>query len=198
MKPKKCKGTGKAKGHGCGEMNVYRTYGLCNSCYRDWLLNTDEGRQKLNNITLKATKDRRELKKTEKQIKEERSISRELNLTKIKCHEYIRLRDKGKPCISCGIPYKSNFDAGHFYKAEIYSWLKFNELNIHGQCVQCNRRKEGNINAYAINLKKRIGEEKFNELEEKAAQGKKESFKWFIHELKELRKYYSRKIKELR
>ena len=44
-KKKICKGTGKAKGYkGCGKLD-YLEWGLCFSCKKDFLLNTDEGRE---------------------------------------------------------------------------------------------------------------------------------------------------------
>jgi len=42
---KKCKGTGKSKGHGCGELKVVHRYGLCQKCFSLWLLNTEEGKK---------------------------------------------------------------------------------------------------------------------------------------------------------
>jgi hypothetical protein len=41
-------------------------------------------------------------------------------------NEFIRLRDKGKPCISCGQP-KDYLQAGHFYSVRMYDGLRFNE-----------------------------------------------------------------------
>ena len=198
IKPKKCKGTGIAKGYGCGEMATFRTYGLCqNKCYPKWLFNTPEGKEKVQKATLKATKDRRDLEKAEKQMKERKSLSYLLESTKNACHKYIRLRDKGKPCISCGNAWKPNFQAGHFYKAELYSLLRFNEWNINGQCEQCNLRKEGNLNPYSVNLPKRIGQEKFKELKQIAEKQNLKVQYWDKEELKKTRKYYQTKIKEL-
>ena len=49
VKEKKCKGIGKAIGYGCGSMQLKRVYGLglnCR-CYQNWLLNSEEGKNKL-------------------------------------------------------------------------------------------------------------------------------------------------------
>jgi len=43
--PKICKGTGKAKGHGCGQLSNNRKFGLCPSCFADWVLHTENGQQ---------------------------------------------------------------------------------------------------------------------------------------------------------
>jgi hypothetical protein len=48
-KKKKCKAIGKATGTdvtGCGKEVYKRTYGLCDKCYKEWLFNTPEGKQK--------------------------------------------------------------------------------------------------------------------------------------------------------
>ena len=55
-KEKPCKGRGKAKGHGCGKVGIYNSMylGLCTSCYPDWLLNTDEGKERIAKMTIKG------------------------------------------------------------------------------------------------------------------------------------------------
>ena len=209
---KKCKGTGKAKGYGCGnelqysEFNGKKTYlsryGLGMSCcYPDWLYNTDEGKALLNKAVIKSQAPRKKIEaelEEEKQQKKNRSvISRLLQTLKVGCHAYIRERDKGKPCISCGIAWDPSFQAGHFYKAELFPSIRHHEDNIHGQCVQCNMRKEGNESEYRVNLPKRIGEDKFKALNDLAAQEKKNDFKWDREVLSEKNKYYRAKIKEI-
>lgn len=113
------------------------------------------------------------------------------------CHLYIRLRDTNKPCISCGTAYKDDFDAGHFYKAELFSSLKFDERNINGQCIQCNRREEGNLNDYELNLPERIGKFEFTTLQDRAYESRHKTFKWDREKLIEIRNYYKTKIKTL-
>nr|WP_255749360.1 recombination protein NinG [Gramella crocea] len=167
-------------------------------CYPDWLLNSENGKIKLEKATLKATKPRRDLEKAFKEKKNRDKITTLINAVKDVCHEYIRKRDEGKCCISCGTPWKSDFDAGHYYKAELFSSLKFNENNIHGQCVRCNRMLEGNVNMYEMNLPYRIGKEKFELLQQKARNDKKQVFKWDREKLRELRTYYRTKLKDLK
>lgn len=198
MKTKKCKGTGKAAGYGCSKLTKYRVYGLGKMCcYSDWLLNSENGKIQLEKITLKVTKPRKDFENFKKEKKYEDGLATLLNSVKNTCHKYIRLRDKGKPCISCGNPYKENHQAGHFYKAELYSTIKFNEYNINGQCEKCNLREEGNESGYRINLPYRIGNEKFKELNKLAEFDKKIFHKWDREVLKGIRNYYTKKIKEL-
>lgn len=79
-------------------------------------------------------------------------------------NQYIRLRDRGKPCISCGKSLQGKYDAGHYYSVGSYPNLRFHEDNVHGQCVECNQHKHGNLIEYGINLPKRIGAKRMDEL----------------------------------
>ncbi len=188
-----------AKGYGCGKMTYHRIYGLGKMCcYSDWLLNTENGKIKMQKAMLKASKPRREFEEFKKERKTKSVISQLLESTRNTCHEYIRLRDKGKPCISCGTQWHQEFQAGHFYKAETFSTIKFNELNIHGQCVQCNIRKDGNNSEYTVRLPDRIGAKDFEHLNYLTSIDKKTNFKWERSNLIEIRKYYREKIKTLK
>jgi len=106
---------------------------------------------------------------------------------------YVRARDKGKPCISCGKPLKDGFHAGHWKPTSSSQELRFDaDNNIFGQCVQCNVFFHGNVANYRIGLIKRIGLAKVEQLEEKH-----EPKKWTIDQLKELKALYKIKLKEL-
>jgi hypothetical protein len=83
--------------------------------------------------------------------------------------KWIRKRDDGKGCISCGAPIS---DGGHYYPAGQYSGLIFDEMNVHGQCRQCNHFRSGNLIEYRIGLIMRYGNEYVNELESKAKNGR--------------------------
>ncbi len=199
MKPKKCKGIGLAIGYGCGKETKYRVYGLGKMCcYPDWLLNSENGRVKLEKATLKVSKPRTSLEMVKKEKIEKSSLSSLLNSVKSVCHKYIRLRDNGLPCISCGNPFNPSHQAGHFYKSELFSSIRFNEYNINGQCVKCNIRKQGNESEYRVNLPNRIGKENFDELNYLASLDKKVNHKWDREVLISIRNYYNSKIKQLK
>lgn len=104
---------------------------------------------------------------------------------------YIRKRDEGKPCISCGryVP----LQAGHFYSANMYPTLRFDEDNVHGQCMQCNYFSDFKEN-YRKNLIERIGIDRVQQLDNKALKYKQETFKWDVNQLKKLQKIYSLKL----
>lgn len=107
-------------------------------------------------------------------------------------NKYIRLRDKDKGCISCGKPLKGKFDAGHFYNANNHWNLRFNELNVWGQCVECNQHKHGNLLMYHDRLFLLIGSDSMQYLNAEARKTRKYS----IEELKEIIATYKQKIKE--
>jgi hypothetical protein len=87
-------------------------------------------------------------------------------------NRYIRARDYGKPCISCGSTPNNDglirgqrVDAGHFRSRGSASNLRFNLLNIHKQCTKCNRFLSGNVVEYRINLIDKIGLDRVEKLE---------------------------------
>lgn len=197
-KAKKCKGIGKAYGfESCGKETLYRKYGLCDPCRRDWLMNDERGKIELEKATIQATKPRKEFQKFKKERKDRTSLTTLLESVKNVCHKYIRLRDENKPCISCNAPYHSEHQAGHFYKAELFSSIKFHELNINGQCVQCNIRRAGNESEYRIELPKRIGLKNFSELNRLADLDHRTRHKWDREELIKIRSYYQKMLKDL-
>ena len=113
-------------------------------------------------------------------------------------NKYIRLRDAGKPCISSGVYCK--LEAGHFYPVRGYDSLRFDEDNINGEGSYSNRYDQGHLIGYAINLKEKIGEERFYALIEKGMAYKKygqTGFKWTRQELHEIKEKYLAKIREL-
>jgi len=80
---------------------------------------------------------------------------------------FIRLRDKNQPCISCGCKLPEKYDAGHFHSVGSSPSLRFDERNVHAQCVHCNRDKHGNLHEYRIGLIQRVGMDVVNDLEQK-------------------------------
>lgn len=137
-------------------------------------------------------------KEVEKRVKQMRKDSQSLNdlrsIARAVFQKYIRLRDAKHPCISC---YKTDakWDAGHYFKAEIYTGLIFNEDNVHKQCSYCNCQLAGNLIEYRKGLVKKIGEEKVLELEASADSSR--VYKFGRVELQDTTVKYKAKIKEL-
>jgi hypothetical protein len=191
IKQKSCKGQGKAFGYGCGKLtNVEnRIYGLgkmC-GCYSDWLLNSDIGKSIMFKSLNKVQKPRLEFEKAHKEHNEKKGIAGALLVTKTLVHAYVRKRDEGKPCISCGCQWNDKFQAGHYYPGGSFETLKFNLDNINGQCEQCNLFKSGNFENYTLNLPKRIGIDRFDNLVKLAEIDKQFSKVWNLQNLKEIR-----------
>ena len=112
-------------------------------------------------------------------------------------NEFIRLRDKGKPCISCGQP-KDYLQAGHFYSVRMYDGLRFNEKNCHGECAGCNGFDDMHLLSYTANLIDRIGEYEYQMLKFQAEAYKKYGYKWSRLELIGLIEEYKEKVKLLK
>ena len=55
--------------------------------------------------------------------------------------------------------------AGHYRTTAAAPQLRFDERNIHKQCVVCNQHKSGNLVPYRVELINRIGQEAVDEIE---------------------------------
>ena len=106
-------------------------------------------------------------------------------------NQYIRLRDKDLPCISCGTTNDIQYHAGHYKPAGGYSYLRFDESNVHKQCVRCNTNLSGNLVAYREALIKKIGIDEVNRLEQP-----NQTKRWSVEELQEIIRVYRLKIKQ--
>lgn len=107
-------------------------------------------------------------------------------------NKWIRLRDADQDCISCGQKLGSKYDAGHFWSAGGHANVRFNENNVHAQCVSCNQHKHGNLLEYRKGLISKIGHHNYTLLSDEAYKTRK----WEKDELKELIKIYKKKIKD--
>ena len=96
--------------------------------------------------------------------------------------EWIRRSEKGI-CFTCGIhkPWKEQ-QAGHYIHKNC---LDFDLINIHCQCVHCNKWLSGNLGIYAERLIAEYGENAIVELRERERQYKKFPKKFTIFELEE-------------
>lgn len=105
---------------------------------------------------------------------------------------YIRQRDEKLPCISCQTTDAGQWHAGHYRTTAAAPELRFDEMNCHKQCAQCNNYKSGNISEYRLNLIERIGQEALDELE-----GPHDPMRYRIDDLKAIKKEYLVKRREL-
>lgn len=107
-------------------------------------------------------------------------------------NKYIRERDYGLPCISCGRHHKGQYHAGHYRTVGGSPELRFEPLNCHKQCAPCNNHKSGDIVNYRISLVKKIGADKVAWLE-----GPHEAKRYTVEDLKELKRHYRALSREL-
>lgn len=73
---------------------------------------------------------------------------------------FIRARDAGKPCISCGRPLSTepnSYDAGHYRSVGSAPHMRFVETNCWAQCRHCNNYLSGNVVEYRKGLIERVG-----------------------------------------
>ena len=135
--------------------------------------------------------------------KEKRKINREakeklktrsdwLREAQTEFNKYIRLRDRDRPCISCGRHHNGQYHAGHYRSVGACPELRFNENNCQKQCQPCNNHLSGNIVEYRLNLINRIGQQAVDDLESHHPPRK-----YTIDEIKELKRHYRAMAKEL-
>lgn len=80
---------------------------------------------------------------------------------------YIRARDEGNPCISCGKPDDGSHQrhASHYRSVGGHPELRFCELNIWASCSVCNNYLSGNLVPFRASLITKIGLDKVEWLE---------------------------------
>lgn len=85
------------------------------------------------------------------------------------------IKDNLFTCISCqsALP-ATSCQAGHWFGVKKYNHMRYIEENVNGQCQYCNGFNHESLIFYTINLIKKIGKEKFNELLIISQQEKKE------------------------
>ena len=123
-------------------------------------------------------------------------------------NDYVRLRDKGKSCPSCGKSeeeveaaqgWKTGgaWDAGHFMSRGAKNQLRFNLNNIHRQCKSCNAgegqfsfKRETVGERFEEELIKRIGPEKVE-----ALKNNNELSSFSRSYLERIHKIFSRKVR---
>lgn len=106
---------------------------------------------------------------------------------------YVRERDREQPCISCGRFHAGSYDAGHYRSVGAQPALRFNETNVHKQCVPCNQHRGGNIVEYRIRLIDKIGRVSVEWLESEHA-----PLKLDIPAIQAIKADYSARLRELK
>ncbi len=106
---------------------------------------------------------------------------------------WVRERDIGLPCVSCGRHHNGQWHAGHYRTVGGNPELRFEPMNVWRQCAPCNNHKSGDIVNYRLELVKRIGAEKVDWLE-----GPHEPQRYTIEQLQAIKAKYRAKTRELK
>lgn len=111
----------------------------------------------------------------------------------IEFNKFIRTRDIGQSCISCGRNTGCKINAGHYLSVGSHPHLRYNENNCHLQCEFCNVYKSGAQAAYRPRLIEKIGLQAVEELEaDNTVQ------KWSVCDLKQIKEKYRQKLRNLK
>jgi hypothetical protein len=106
---------------------------------------------------------------------------------------WVRARDAGRPCISCGRHHQGQWHAGHYRSVGSEPALRFEPDNVHLQCAPCNTHLSGNLIAYRVNLVRKIGLDRVEWLE-----GPHSPKKLTVAEIQELKTFYRAEVRRLK
>ncbi|WP_296277828.1 recombination protein NinG [Pseudomonas sp. UBA7530] len=136
-------------------------------------------------------RERREIKVRKQKVKRRSEYMQEAQDA---FNAWIRQRDAGQPCISCGTTADVQYCAGHYRTVGACPELRFEPLNVHRQCNKnCNLERSGNIVEYRIRLVKKIGADAVAWLE-----GPHEPKKYTIEDLQQIKAKYRALLRDLK
>jgi hypothetical protein len=113
-------------------------------------------------------------------------------------NEFIRLRDRDRPCFVCERPFLPGvpgrvMHAGHVRSRGAAGHLRFHEDNCHGECEGCNGPRGAKPHEIEAGAVRRIGQARFDALKTDNA-----PHKWTREELRGIRDHYRAKVRELK
>lgn len=196
---KDCKGTGKAKGFGCGKPSLQRKYGLCPSCLYDWSKNSEDGKEWFNRQTayLRKKKDKDD-RLHQREVKRSLNANKEMKLADLYFSRFIRLKhsEDGKcTCYTCGVVLDiKEVDNGHYMKRE-HKATRYHENNCRPQCKTCNGdiKHNGKQIEFRENLANEIGLKLVEKIEKLSRTTIKANYQFY----RGLSDHYREKVKEL-
>lgn len=133
-------------------------------------------------------------KRNRERVMEVKPLSYWMKRAQSAVNSYIRARDAGEPCISCGKPDDGSHQrhASHYRSVGGHPELRFCELNIWASCSVCNNWLSGNLVPYREALIAKIGVEKVEWLE-----GHHEPKRYRKEDYQAIEAEYKAKLKEL-
>ena len=137
---------------------------------------------------------KKERKERQEGLKRLRTRSDYAELAQKAVNRYVNLRDREKPCVSCGKPAAAGGvrNASHFKSVGSNSALRFHLWNIHTSCYRCNVELSGNLGEYYPRLIERIGAAKVEFL-----QYAKRERRYEVDELQRIQRIFTKKAKRL-
>lgn len=139
---------------------------------------------------LARVKDKHETKAKLDKLKSKAQWAREAQTA---FNAWVRQRDAGQPCISCGRHHAGQNHAGHYLSVGARPELRFTEINVWLQCAPCNTYLSGNAVLYRKALIAKIGAAQVDWLE-----GPHEPRRDTIDDLKAIKATYLAKTKQLK
>ena len=146
-------------------------------------------RDKAKKLAKAKAVERQSMKERAEKIKTRAEHMKELQIA---FNAWVRQRDAGQPCISCG-RYGQDMQAGHYRSVGSSPGTRIMPNNCWLQCRQCNLYQHGSPISYRINLIKRIGLEAVEELEKEHP-----PIKLTVAEIIELKAKYRAMVRELK
>lgn len=144
--------------------------------------------------TQKAARAKREERKSiRERLEKAKTRGKHLRELQAAFNAWIRARDAGKPCISCGRFHQGQWHAGHYRSVGSEPALRFEPDNVHLQCQPCNTHLSGNLIAYRVNLITKIGLARVEWLE-----GAHEPKKYTIAEIQGMKAFYRAEVRRMK
>ena len=144
----------------------------------------------------KSKEAQEDRKKTREKLDAMRTKPQLVKVAQTAFNAFVRARDAGKPCISCGKPpstESNSTDCGHFRSVGSAPHMRFVEDNAAGQCKHCNQYLAGNVLAYRKGLIERIGLARVEQIESD------QTVRKYTHEgLIEIAKHYNAETRRLK
>lgn len=140
--------------------------------------------------TTRAAKEAKEYREKKASLKSRAEWLREAQAA---VNAYVRERDSGQLCISCGRWHDGQWHAGHYLSVGSHPELRFDPLNIHKQCQPCNTYLSGNQLNFRAGLIRKIGIDAVEKLESNHA-----SKHYTIEDAKSIRDEFKVKLKQLK
>ena len=109
-----------------------------------------------------AVKERKDTKDKLNKLKSRSTWAKEAQTA---FNAWVRARDAGSACISCGRHHQGQNHAGHYLSVGARPELRYEPLNVWLQCAPCNTHLSGNAVLYRQALLLKIGAEKLDWLE---------------------------------